>query len=106
MDSAQIQGIEQALNYILNQGPDALTHLITILETIKNGAGSLGAIAMLILQAPAFAAIADQLLALIGSGATIVEIAKAIADLAATVGISTELIIQLLELLGHLILLF
>jgi hypothetical protein len=104
MDLAQLQGIEAALRYILSQGPDAINHLVAILTAIKNGAGAFGAIAGLLLQWSALGAIVDQLLALIGSGATIVEIAKAIADLAAAVGISSELVIQFLQLLGYFLL--
>ena len=74
------------------------------MTAIKNGAGAFGAIAGLLLQWSALGAIVDQLLALIGSGATIVEIAKAIADLAAAVGISSELVIQFLQLLGYFLL--
>lgn len=103
MNLAQLQGIEAALRYIFSQGPDAINHLVAILTAIKNGAGAFGALAVL-LQWPALGAILDQLLALIGSGATIVEIAKAIADLAAAVGISSELVIQLLQLLGYFLL--
>lgn len=103
MDLTQFQGIEQALNYIFSFSPDAISHLIEILTAINNGAASLGAIAVLLHQWPALGAIVDQLLILIGSGATAIEIAKAIADFAATLGISSELVIQLLQLIGYLL---
>ena len=101
MDLTQVQGIEQALNYIFSFGPDAIYNLIAILTAIKNGAASLGAVAVLLHQWPALGAIVDQLLILIGSGATAIEIAKAIADFAATLGISSELVIQFLQLISY-----
>ena len=103
MDLTQLQGIEQALNYIFSFGPDAISQVIAILTAIKNGAASLGAIAVLLHQWPALGAIVDQLLLLIGSGATAIEIAKTIADFATKLGISSELVIQLLQLLGYLL---
>ena len=101
MDLTQVQGIEQSLNYIFSIGPDAIYNLIAILTAIKNGAASLGAIAVLLHQWPALGVIVDQLLILIGSGANVIEIAKAIADFTATVGISSELVIQFLQLLSY-----
>ncbi len=106
MDSLQIQAIEQALNYIQNQGPDAIEHLTTILQAINQGIGSLGAISLFILQWPALTGVADQLLILINAGVSMTEIATILASFATTIGVPVELIIQFLHLLGGFLLLF
>lgn len=107
MDALQLQAaIEQILNYIFSQGPDAIQQLLGILQMICQGAASLGAIATLIAKTPAFIELANQLLALISSGAGIPQIASALAELATTLGISAEALIHLLQMIGGFLLLF
>jgi hypothetical protein len=107
MDVLQLQtAIEQILNFILNQGPDAIAHLTTLLQMIINGTTSLGAVAILVAKSPALVEITNQLVALISSGAGIPEIAAALAEFATTVGLSVDAVIHLLQMIGSLLLLF
>ncbi len=107
MDALQLQAaIEQILNYIFSQGPDAIQQLIEILQMIAQGAASLGAIATLIAKSPVLIEVVNQLLALISSGAGIPEMASALVELVATLGISAEALIHLLQMIGGFLLLF
>jgi hypothetical protein len=107
MNALQLQtAIEQILNYIFSQGPDAIKHLTALLQMIANGAASLGAIAALIAKTPVLVEVANQLLALISSGAGISEIASVLAELASTLGISAEALIHLLQMICGFLLLF
>jgi hypothetical protein len=107
MNTLQLQtAIEQILNYIFSQGPDALAHLTTLLQMIANGATSLGAIALFIAKTPALVEVVNQLLALISSGAGISEIASAIAELATVLGVSANALIHLLQMIASFLALF
>lgn len=107
MDALQLQAvIEHILNYIFSQGPDAVTALTALLRMIASGAVSLGAIATVINKTPALVEVANQLLALISSGAGISEIAAALAEFATAFGISAEALIHLLEMIASFLLLF
>uniref|UniRef100_A0ACD5GN74 Uncharacterized protein n=1 Tax=Desertifilum tharense IPPAS B-1220 TaxID=1781255 RepID=A0ACD5GN74_9CYAN len=105
METAQLQiDIEQVLSLILNQSSEVIAHLTAILQSIVQGAGILGGIATLVSRSPALVEMANQLLALISAGATIPEIAAALAEFANTVGVSAQAIMSLLQLLASLLL--
>jgi hypothetical protein len=107
MDALQLQAvIEQILNSIFSQGPDAIQHLVKVLQMIAQGATSLGAIATLIAKFPILIEVVNQLLALIISGAGIPEIVSALVELVATLGISSEALIHLLQMISGFLVLF
>ncbi|HEY9671460.1 MAG TPA: hypothetical protein V6D11_08460 [Waterburya sp.] len=107
MDVLQLQTvIEQILSYIFSQGPDALTHLVALLQMIASGAASFGAIATVITKTPALVEVANQLLLLISSGAGIPEIASALVEFATALGVSADALIHLLQMIASFLLLF
>jgi hypothetical protein len=107
MELLQFQAvIEQFLNYIFSQGPEAIEHLTAILQMIVNGATSVGSVAVIVAKSPALVEVSTQLLALITSGAGIPEIAATLAEFVSTMSISIEALIHLLQLIGSLLLLF
>lgn len=101
MDIAQLQAaVEQALNYIQDQGPHAMESFLAVLGSIKAGADSINFISILIAKYPALTQVVDKLIALIQSGASIPEIAEALAEFASGLSISTEALINLLYMIG------
>lgn len=101
MDIGQLQvAIEQFLNLLQSQGPLAMQGFVALLTAIKAGASSIGAIATLVAHYPVLTQVIDKLIVLINSGATMPEIAAAIAELASSLSISSEAILNLLYLLG------
>jgi hypothetical protein len=101
MDVTQLQAaIEQFLSFIQSQGPLAMNALVVLLTAVKTGADSVGAVATLISHYPVLAQVIDKLIVLINSGASITEIAAAIAELATSLGLSSEALLNLLYMLG------
>lgn len=95
--------LEQTLNHIQQQGPGALEHLASILQTIHDGANTVGSLATILATYPTLSQIIEKMIVLIQSGASIPEIAAAIAEFASTIGISTEAIASLLYLIPALL---
>ena len=101
MDLLQGQAaIEQALNYILSQGPIAMKVLTMILIAIKYGATTLWGVSTILAKWPVLTEGINQLLVLINSGAGISEIAAALAQWVSTVGVSIDALLQLLYAIG------
>ena len=107
MDLLQSQAaIEQALNYILSQGPNAMKVLTMILIAIKYGATTLWGVSTIIAKWPILTEGINKLLELINSGAGIGEIAAALAHWASEAGASVDALLQLLYTLGGFVKLF
>lgn len=107
MDISQLQAaIEQILNLIQSQGPLAMQALVFLLTAIKAGATVVGSVANLLTQYPALSEVIDKLIVLIQSGAGIPEIAGGIAELASSLSISSEALLNLLYMLGGALALF
>ncbi|MBD2038585.1 hypothetical protein H6F76_26890 [Leptolyngbya sp. FACHB-321] len=107
MDTSQLQiAIEQFLNFIQSQGPIVMHAFVALLIAIKTGAASIGAIATLISHYPVLTQVINKLIVLINSGASIPEIAAAIAEFATSVGASADLLLKLLYTIGGALMLF
>lgn len=101
MDVAQLQiAIEQFLNLVQSHGPMVMKSFVTLLIAIKTGAASIGAIATLVSSYPALIHVVDKLIALINAGASIPEIAGAIAESATSLGVSADALLHLLYAIG------
>lgn len=105
MDSL-VAAIAQILDYIHTQGPNAIAQLEILLEALKVGVVSAAALFGLVAQVNTVIEIISQLIALIGSGAGITEIATAMSSLASSLGLSIEALIQILQIIGGFLLAF
>lgn len=103
---ALVNAIAPISDYIHAHGPSAIAQLTAILEAIKTGTGYIGAVAVLIGKAPALIEIITQLIALLSSGAGVAEIAAQLSALAATLGVSVEAVIHLLQAIGAVLVIF
>ncbi|WP_088889965.1 hypothetical protein [Leptolyngbya ohadii] len=107
MDVSQLQiAIEQFLNLIQSHGPAVMQGFVALLTAIKTGATSIGALATLISNYPALTQVIDKLIVLLNSGATIPEISATIAELSASLGLSTQALLDLLYMVGGALMLF
>lgn len=107
MDILQFQTLlEKILETIISQSPDAIDKLKNILELIADGSHAIGAIDLLIAKCPVLIELANQLLALLNTGATIHQIAVISVQLASTLGLSFEAVIQLLQIIGGMLVIF
>lgn len=107
MDIQQFQPIiEQLLNQLLAQSPNVIEHLKNILMMIINGVNLIGIIGVLIAQYPEITILATKLLSLISAGASIHEIVIALVNLANSMGLSLQVVVQLLQILGGMLALF
>lgn len=101
-----ITQIEQALTFIQNQGSGTFEHLADILQAITNGVLSISAISAFVAKWPTLGEVMNQLVVLISSGASIPEIATALAEFASIVGLPIEALANFLYMLGGLLVLF
>lgn len=107
MDITQAKAtIETILNNILTSSPDAITYLEQILTSTKNGVGLVGGVATLISQHPAIMQFAQKLLYLLNSGISVHEITIPLIQIATNLGLSLELVIQFLQILSGMIVMF
>lgn len=107
MEFVQYQAaIEQALNFIQSQGPDAIGHLEQLLLALKAGLVSIAGVSMLLAKWPALVDGISQLVILINSGASIAEIAAQLGAWATTAGVSLDALLQLLYTLAGFMALF
>jgi hypothetical protein len=79
---------------------------VFLLTAIKTGATVVGSVANLLTQYPALSEVIDKLIILIQSGAGIPEIAGGTAELASSLSISSEALLNLLYMLGGALALF
>ena len=96
---ALVAAIAQILDYIQSQGPGAIVQLTTLLEYLRVGVVSVGALFGLAANVPAVIEIISQLIALISSGAGLTEIATAMGSLAGSLGLSIEAVIHILQMI-------
>jgi hypothetical protein len=101
MDLLQLQvAIEQTLNNIQSQSPNAIEHLVQILQWIQSGAAGIWGVSTLVSKYPLLIEATNKLLILLQSGSTITEIATILAQWAAPLGAIADALIQLLYLIG------
>lgn len=107
MDILQFQPIlEKLLNHILTQSPNTIEQVKHILIMIIQGVHLVGTLGTIISQHPELTILASKLLDLILAGASIHEIVIALVNFANSLGLSLELIVQLLQIIGGMLVAF
>jgi hypothetical protein len=98
--------IEQMINYILHQSPDTIEQFKHILIMIINGTHLVGAIAALVAHYPELTLLASKLLNLIIAGGSIHEIFTALLSFANSLGLSLNVVLQLLQIISGMLVIF
>ncbi|MBD2496825.1 hypothetical protein [Nostoc sp. FACHB-280] len=107
MDIVQSQQIiEQSLNALLTQSPDSLEKVKQILGMIVHGVQVFGSISVLSFKSSELVVLANQLLNLLLTGGSIHEIAIALLNFATSLGLSIEVITQLLQIIVQILAFF
>jgi hypothetical protein len=107
MDVSQVQAlVETSLAPVFSQGTVGIEQLKAILEMIISATNAIWAIAILISQWPELIELANQLLVVISAGGTVHEIAVFIANFTSAMGLSIEAVVQLLQVIGGMLVIF
>lgn len=107
MDIVQSQQlIEHSLNSLIAQSPDSIEKVKQILEMIVRGVQVFGSIGVLTSKSSELIILANQLLNLLLAGGSIHEIAIALLNFATSLGISIEVVTQLLQIVVQILVIF